>query len=381
MASQFPAGAAAGDIFTTGAGDTYQFLNNRWNLSSQKDFDPTFDIYSRVNSLKWGANPIVYEDVFDAIADGTIYEFGGSWQDDTTYANTLWNNAHILNIGNTTTNDPLVLSTAIKIQPGYSMVWVRVLNEGNREIHLDLWFDEGDANGGPATFCDEEILYNNEIYPNRLAPYNSGTFTPQADEKEHFWMPLILPNANGGTAYLMARNHAFSTADYWISGIAITGNNWGFSKMTSISLHRGTRIGTIGGAAADKAAWHGAYSGHFLCKRDGSGTAQPIKARLSCVDNGVDKVVHVVGIAGEAADRPQPPLFVNGTQVNVMAATLDPFVWPIYNLSKQLKVTSYKVPAALVAVNGNHLALDFQCNKLKNSIFYIEQLMCCDLRA
>ena len=383
MASQFPVGAAPGTIFKTGAGDTYQYLNDRWQLTVEQDLDPTFDIYSRINSLRWGSNGIVYENVFDAITDGTISAYGGNWADSSTHSGTnYWNNANILKLNDTTT-DPLTASTAIKVQPGYSMVWVRVLNDLAREIHLDLYFDEGNASGGPVvgTYSDEEIHYSNAWFPERWAPYNS-IISPHRDNYQHIWLPLILPNANGGTAYLVARKHTFATPDYWISGLAITANPWGFSRIQAITAHRGVRIGSIGGVNANKPDWHGAALDSLCVKRAGSGTAVDVKMRLSVVDNGVDKVVHVVGLGDtDGVYRPQIPLLFNGVLLQACESALDPFSWHIINNNRRFRVTSYLVPAATVALNTGFADLTFQANALKNNIWYFSEILCNDLRA
>lgn len=382
MATQFPAGPAAGEFFTTGAGDTYQFLNNRWVLSPNPDIDPSFDVYSRINSSKWGSNAIIYENIFDAIANKTIREFGGLWSDKTTYSSTLWNNANIIKL-NSTTVDPQVASTAITVQPGYSMVWVRVLNDESREIHLDLYFDESDANGGPvaSTYCDEEIHYGNNWFPERMSPYNSSIGS-QIDNYQHLWIPMSLPNANGGTAYLVARNHSTSTPDYWISGLALTANPWGYSQINHITAHRGLRITSVGLTNAERPDWYGGYEGTTLVSRSLSTTSSSVGMRMTVVNNsGDDKVIHVVGCGDDGhGRRAQLPMFVNGTKVSAMPAALDPFVWHILNNNAELRVTSYLVPSALAYANGNHMKIEFT-SRGNSATWYLVQMICCDLRA
>ncbi|MFZ9244254.1 MAG: hypothetical protein ACO22S_04040 [Burkholderiaceae bacterium] len=383
MASQFPAGAAAGDIFTTGAGDTYQFMGGRWLLSSENDVDPTFDIYSRVNALKWGTNALVYENVFDAIADGTIYEYGGAWNNDTTYASTLWNGANILELNRTVT-DPLVASTAVVVPAGYSMVWLRVLNEGAaREIWLDMYFDPNNATGSPTsgTFVDEECHYAENTHPDRLHPYNSS-MGPNRHDLHHVWHPFALHSDAGGTAYFIARNHAVNTADYWISGVALTANPWGFSRTQARTSFNGVRIGSVGGTATQKPTWFGSFEGVQLASRGGSSTATSVVLRHTIVDNGVDKVIHVIGCGDISANfRPMTPLFVNGTKVDAIPSCLDPFSWHVANTNLELSINSYKVPASLLSLRSKHAKLEFQANSVKNNTFYYSQIMSCDLRA
>jgi len=351
-------------------------------LSSEQDLDPTFDMYSRVNSLKWGTNAIIYENVFDAITDGTIYEYGGSWTNDTTYVNSTYNNANILEL-NSTTTDPLVASTAILVPPGYSMIWVRALNEGNRHIRLDLYFDESNEIGSPtaATYVDETAHFGQNDFPERFHPYNSAG-GPNRDSLQHVWLPMSLPNANGGTAYLVARKHTTNNPDYWISGLALTGNPWGFSRTNAIAARNAVRIGSVGGTSSQIPDWFGGYEGTYLVQRSTSASAASVVLRHTVVDNGQDKVLHVVGCGDTSGQfRPVPPLFANGTQLEPIGFSLDPFSWHVSENNHQLAISSFKIPAAIVSQFPRYMGLTFLSSASKNNNFYFSDIITCDLRA
>lgn len=382
MASQFPSGATAGTLQTTGAGDTY-IRTDKWELlTEQMVFNPTGDLHTRLNSPRWG-NPLVYENVYEAVTDGVMYEYGRAWLNKTTYTGTnYWNGALILDLGSPTVggNAWSGAQAAVKVPAGYDMVWVRVLNGGNGENHFDMLFDPSSTTGAPSYFADYGGWYAGGMTSSRISPYNSAHAT-NADEQQHVWLPFHLHSRAGGTAYILGRTHSFSDPGYWVSGLAFTTNLWGYTQFTAISALRNIHNGTVGGTSADSPGWWGQEYGHQFARVAGTGSTNPIISRMTVANvTGGDKVLHVVGF-GDNSYRPVPPLFVNGTKVDQIAAAMDPFVMQCHLGNTYLGVRSFYIPAALAYQNNRYMKLEFQTNRLKNDNWFFNNFICCDLNA
>jgi hypothetical protein len=385
MASEFvaPIGGARN---LTSSGDLYlgDPVRNQWKLAKAQSpgLAPTLNgsIAERLSYPMFGYNPTVYENVFEAVDLGIVRRYGtnfaAAWTDQTTYRTTKWNNANMLQLGYQA--NPTISSTAVTIPSGSSMLWIRVLNEGVRQIRLNVGFDEENTLGGPpANYVCRHSWVRQDEWKARFSPY--GESYNNVNPLFHYWIPFNLNSDKGGTAYIYCKPHAFDTPDAWISGIAFTENPWNMSFYTIMDWHRSE-------AGAWTADWFGAWNGFLWVKRDGSPTAAPINLVHPVVNNGKDKVFNMI-CKGDQWFRNLPPIAVNGTILNnrtTMIETLEPFKWSYIKNAPLTKVVSYVIPASVINIGSgtpHHMNVEVRVNQMRTGIFYACGSYCCDLNA
>jgi len=381
MASEFSA-PTAGTKFQTSSGDIYigDATNNRWRLYKERantagaTFNPAGSIAERMSYPMFGFAPIVYEDLRVPRDLNIIRPYAGTWAG----TNTNENNApFVIDIGRTTAA-PTTFSTAITVPAGYGIVWVRARNNTDGNTRFRVYFDEGDALGAPpTTLCYRNHHHGNEEHRDRISPYGGNHSNPTPNV--HQWVALSLPNSNGGTAYLQCVQHTLNTPQSAITGLAFTENPWNYSEWTGYTWHRGTDDG------AQQADWWGNWNGKYLVSRAGSNTANPVIVNHPVIDTGVDKVLNIITL-GDQIHRMNCPIAVNDLNLDPVACmieTLEPFKWNILSRIPFLRVTSYVIPAAVIAAGAtpHFMEVEVRVNQMRNLGWYTVGSYCCDLNA
>jgi len=380
MASQFSAPTAGAKVLTT-AGDLYlgNPTKNQWRLQKERataaaSFNPAGSIAERMTYPMFGHSPIVYENLQTASNAGIIRPYAGVWTGTTTNVS---NAAFVIDMGRTTAA-PATFSTAVTVPPGYGIVWVRALNIGDRNTRFRMYFDDSDALGAPPTdMCYRHHHYGSEEHRDRISPYGGQHNNP--NPLNHQWVPLSLPNSNGGTAYIQCVQHTYNTPSSSISGLAFTENPWNYTDWNGYTWHRGTDDGAV------QADWWGAWNGKWMVTRAGSNTATPVVVNHPVVDSGADKVLNLITL-GDNSSRLDCPIAVNNVNLDPRASmieTLEPFKWSILTRAPWLRVTSYVIPAAVIAAGAtpHFMEVEVRVNQMKNLAWYTVGSYCCDLNA
>ena len=174
----------------------------------------------KANYLFYPEDAIIYQNVFDALTNGTITKSGGDGWNDTSYKTSPWNGLPILRIGGRS-NFPN--GAKIKVPEGKNMIWIRILN-------VDRWnsFQVFDSNGGD--------LGNFTSGYRRLNPLSPDGGTSDTYWNAHMWVQIPVP---GPGDYIICPGNKLNGygADGWISGLALTTNPWNLALNAAISYH------------------------------------------------------------------------------------------------------------------------------------------------
>lgn len=188
--------------------------------------------------------PVVYQDIFDAKAQGVIAKLGAPQYNDTEYAPTNkreWAGRYIIKYGSNNENDGN--GAVVNVPAGYDTVWVRVLGDRYAVIHAyvvdnssRLVEDLGRWTGGRRS-------------ANSYAP--DGTLADGYDVA-HQWVPIPIGRM-GGRVALTSKEH--TNDDFWISGLAFSTNPWHHAAQSGKSLEWGVNGGNATNTGADD--WNG----------------------------------------------------------------------------------------------------------------------------
>ncbi len=174
----------------------------------------------RANFLFNPEDAIIYQNVFDAVGNGTISKSGnGAGWDDTSHKSNLWNGYPILRLGS---KNDFPNGAKVKVPEGKSMIWIRLLNE-----RWNSW-QIYDNNGGN--------LGNFTAGYRKLNPLSPDGGTGDAYWNLHIWLPIPVP---GPGDYVICPGNKINKdgADGWISGLALTSNPWNLAVNAAISYH------------------------------------------------------------------------------------------------------------------------------------------------
>ncbi len=163
---------------------------------------------------------VIYQNVFEALGNGTISKSGGpgGW-DENTHRTNPWNGRQILRIGgkNTFPN-----GLKIKVPEGKNVIWIRLLNERWNTFQL---YNSGGGDLGNFAGGYRKL--------NEIAPDGGST---DGFWNVHAWIPMPVPGP--GEYVLCAGNNVNGEgADGWISGLAFSSNPWNLAFNSAISYH------------------------------------------------------------------------------------------------------------------------------------------------
>lgn len=223
----------------------------------------------------WGDNPIIYQDILDAVNAGAIKVLGALTTDFTTYNTpTAWNNRRIYSFGNIEADGN---GAEILIPDGYDTVWVRVL--GERWNIIKAYFLDGDQaqlghwGGGYRKLCN----------------YQPDSAIRSRSWNVHEWIPI-----SAGKSGRLALIHKIAGTGFWLSGVAFSKNPFNLAVKHAITAYCNSdaAIGAqytngAGGVIWNNSAWNNDVLAEVKTNTNAS-------VMVPVIPNGRDKALYLI---------------------------------------------------------------------------------------
>ena len=189
------------------------------------------------------ADPLVYQDIFDAVKAKAIQKRGQpAGYNDTRHATeaTAWNDRRLICFGEKVTGDAGAL---VKVPEGYDTLWVRVA--GDMHISIRAKFIDG---------AKEDLGYwsGGRRSANCYCPDGSLS---DGHARFHQWVPI--PVGRSGQVLLIDEIGSTSVAGLWFSGLAFSHNPWGHAVHSAQSFYWTSNGGKATTWAQDSDDWNG----------------------------------------------------------------------------------------------------------------------------
>jgi hypothetical protein len=319
----------------------------RGNTQHDGDINVDGSSYARKNNyLYYPENAKIYQEVFDALKDGTLAKSGNPahW-DQTSYAVNPWEGRKIIRLGGIDQTIKFPNGGMITVPNGYNVLWVRIL--GDRwacvQVHNEKGENLGNFSGG----------YNKL---NRYAPDGgtSDTFW-----HVHEWMAIPVPGP--GKYILCAGNNVNDGGrDLWISGIAFSTNPWNHAYNSAVAYHWAVNGGTnLGWATHD---WNNAPIAMIEAKSN--------TMIVPCVYSGKDKLLYLVEHNNNWDGMMHKEIKVEGQVVERFRATWEHPLARHHNSKFYNRFVAARIPANLT--NKRFLKVEINNAGVNHNIYIRE---------
>ncbi len=178
------------------------------------------------------SDPLIYQDIFEAVKAGKIMKLGSPSYNDTSYtASNKWYGHPIISYGGNAETDGN--GAKVIIPDGYDTVWVRLLGERWNAIHA--YFLDGD---------DEDLGVFTGGYRSANCYCPDGSLSDSYQTK-HQWLPI--PATRSGELALISTTN--TSSGLYVSGLAFSKNPWQHAAQSAVGLYWKSNGG-------DAAAWN-----------------------------------------------------------------------------------------------------------------------------
>ena len=182
------------------------------------------------NYLYYPENAKIYQEVFDALKDGTLAKSGNPahW-DQASYAVNPWEGRKIIRLGGIDQTIKFPNGGMITVPNGYNVIWIRIL--GDRWACVQVYNEKG------------ENLGNFSGGYNKLNRYAPDGGTSDTFWHVHEWMSIPVP---GPGKYILGAGNNVNDGgrDLWISGVAFSTNPWNHAYNSAVAYHWAVNGGT-----------------------------------------------------------------------------------------------------------------------------------------
>jgi hypothetical protein len=336
-------------IYATGSdGDQDLFLKARGTGSVRIVGNLQANAVTDANPLRnrmYPADPVVYQDIFDALTAGAIQKLGNPPYDDTRYkGQSLWGDRHIIKFGGN--NDADGNGAVVTIPGGYDTVWVRVLGERWNVIHAYLGLaDRGLWTGGFRS-------------ANSYAP--DGTLA-DGNAVGHQWVPI--PARSAGRLALISKPN--TDKDFWVSGLAFSNNPWGHAVQSAIGYHWAVNGGEATGWQRD---------GHNF-NSDTLATIPPkttLVLKVPVVPSGRDKLLYLIEHNSNWNGSMHTAITVEGKPLERFMASYDNPFSRHWNSKSFERYIAARIPNELIPSNASFLNVIIDMTKQDKEINFRE---------
>jgi len=293
------------------------------------------------------ADPVVYQEIFDALTAGAIQKIGNPAYNDTAYkGQSLWNDRHIISFGGN--NEADGNGAVVTIPAGYDTVWVRVLGERWNVIHayfLDNSSDLGLWTGGYRS-------------ANSYAP--DGTLA-DGYAASHQWLPL--PARGAGRLALISKPN--TDKEFWISGLAFSKNPWAHAVQSAVGYHWAVNGGNATGWEKDGHNWNS----DLLAKID---PRTKWVLRVPVAPSGRDKLLYLIEHNSNWNGTMHTAITVEGQPVERFMATYDNPFSRHWNSKLYERYIAARIPNQVIPANARYLNVVIDMTKQDSQINFRE---------
>jgi len=291
------------------------------------------------------ADPLVYQNIFDAKTAGAISKLGNpKYYNDTSYKNG-WNGRPIIAYGGNNETDGN--GAQVIIPDGYDTVWVRVLGERWNAIKASF-LDGSKENLG--------IWTGGHRNANCYCPDGSLT---DSHQNKHQWLPI--PAGRSGKLALITKPN--TNSHFWISGLAFSRNPWKHAAQSAVGIHWAVNGG-------DKVAWHTHNWNNDVLARIEKG--KKWKLMIPVVPSGRDKLLYLIDHDNNWNCCMHNGITVNGNPIERFLASYDnPFArhWSSKIYERYIAAL---IPHHVITGNARYLTVQIDMTKQDNHIHFRE---------
>jgi|GEM_PF-2025877 len=308
-----------------------------------------FEATNPLRYRMYPSDPVVYQEIFEAKAEGAISKLGNPVYDETTYSKQLWNDRRIIKYGGDNEKDGN--GAKVIIPKGYDTLWVRVLGERWTVIHA--YFLDG----------DKEDL---GLWPGGWRSANS--YCPDGSLSDgyktaHQWLPI--PAGRAGEVALVAKPN--TGGHFWLSGLAFSRNPWAHAAQSAVGYHWALNGGN-GTAWDSKGGWHN-WKGDSLSKIN---PKTNLELMVPVIPSGREKLLYLVEHNNDWNGCMHTGITVNGQRIERFMATYDNPFARHWNSKLFDRYIAARIPADLIPEKARRLSVRIDMSKQDNGIHFRE---------
>ncbi len=291
------------------------------------------------------AEPLVYQDIFDALSARAIQKLGNPNYDDTSFKqSSLFGDRHIIKFGGN--NEADGNGAAVTIPTGYDTVWVRVLGERWNVIHAYFLETAGDLGLWTGGFRSA----------NCYAPDGSLTDGYAA---AHQWLPI--PAGRAGKLALVSKSN--TDKEFWISGLAFSKNPWAHAAQSGVGYHW-----AVNGGSATTWNTHN-WNDDTLAT---IGPKTKLVLRVPVISSGRDKLLYLIEHNSNWNGTMHTAITVEGKPVERFMATYDNPFSRHWNSKSFERYIATRIPTAHIPANARYLNVIIDMTKQDKEINFRE---------
>jgi hypothetical protein len=271
----------------------------------------------------------VYQDIFDALNDGTISRMGNPAYNDTSYRQVEWFGRKLIQFGGN--NEADGNGAMVIVPPGCETVWVRFC--GNRWNAVHAYFLDGARE-------DLGIWIAGFRYHNTYCPDGSLS---DGTRYYHQWLPI--PVGRSGKLALVSKS---GTNDlFWVSGLAFSRNPWAHAAEPAVAYHWASNGG-------NPAVWGGYWNDEVLAFLQAKST---LELKVPVIPTGRDKLLYLIQHNDFWNGCSHTGIRVNGQPIERFLATYDNPFARHWNSKYFERYIAARIPAALIPKDARWLTV------------------------
>jgi hypothetical protein len=313
----------------------------------------TFEATNPLRHRMYPADPLVYQDIFDAKAAGAIAKLGNPRYDETSYSVTLWLERRLIKYG--TNNEADGNGALVTVPDGYDTVWVRVL--GDRWTVIHAYFLDGQQEDlglwtggyrGLNCYCPDGSL-------------SDGCFFVRdgGNRTAHQWVSI--PVRRAGQLALIAK--PTTTDEFWVSGLAFSKNPWANVTQSAVGYHWAVNGGNS--VKWNTHDWNQDVLAEIVAK-----TAWELKVPV--ISSGRDKLLYLIEHNNNWNGCMHAGITVNNQPIERFTATYDNPFARHWNSKTFERYIAARIPASLIPADARWLSVRIDMSKQGNSIAFRE---------
>ncbi len=309
----------------------------------------TFESTNPLRHRMYPADPLVYQDIFEAKTKGAIAKLGNPQYDETTYSSTTktWNGRRIIRFGSNNETDDN--GARVTIPAGYDTVWIRVL--GNSWNAVKTYFLDGARE-------DIGLWVGGFRGLNCYCP--DGSLSDGNSEAAfHQWLPI--PTRRAGLLALISKPN--TNSDFWLSGLAFSKNPWAHATQSAITYHWVLNGG-------NNVNWYSDSSNHDVLGMIVQKTNCELKVPV--IPSGRDKLLYLIEYNSVWNGCMHAGITVNNQPIERFTATYDNPFARHWNSKSYERYIAARIPANLIPADARWLSIRIDMSTQIDSIYFRE---------
>ncbi|MCP3923907.1 MAG: hypothetical protein GY714_15115 [Desulfobacterales bacterium] len=292
-------------------------------------------------------DPLVYQNIFDAVKTKAIVKLGNARYDDKTHITKLWHDFELICFGSNDDKDDN--GAEVNVPEGYNTVWVRVL--GDRWNAIKAYFRDGEK---------EQLGIWTGGYRSGNCYCPDGSLADSHHDR-HQWLPI--PVGRSGKVALISK--ASTSKNMWFSGLAFSKNPWSHATQSAVGYHWAVNGGT-------KTKWGEKWENW---KRDVLTKIEPktnTELIVPFVSSGRDKLLYLVEHNNDWNGCMHRSITVNGKKIERFLSTYDNPFARHWNSKYFNRYIAARIPSKILPKTSGFLKVKIDMKKQNHGIHFRE---------